>query len=93
MRYAFLHRDPQVLIISTTCDMDVRTKRAFEINKYPGKDFAQIKKILEQRERDEVDRSKKLYNEVYRSEKNYDLLFDTTNSSPDEAIEKILDLE
>lgn len=93
MRYAFLHRDPQVLIIFTKCDIDTRTKRALEINKYPGKDFAQVKEILEQRERDEVDRGKKLYGEDYRDEKNYDMAFDTSNSAPEEAIEQIMDLK
>lgn len=91
-RFGFLYRDPQILIIFTQCDIDVRVKRALELNKYPGKDFAQIKEILEQHERDEVDRCQALYSTDFRSPENYDLLFDTTNSAPEEAVEKILSL-
>ena len=93
LRYGFIHRDPQTLIVFAKCDIDVRVKRALEINAYPGKDFAQIKEILEQRERDEVDRCQALYNGDYRDSKNYDLLFDTTDAAPDEALEKILALK
>lgn len=93
MLYAFLHRDPRLLIIYTDCSIDERVKRALGINKYPGKDFAQIKEILEQRERDDADRCTALYGSDYRDSKNYDLLFDTTNAAPDKAIEMILSLK
>lgn len=93
MRYGFLHRDPQVLIIFTRCDIDVKTKRALSVERYPGKDFAQVKDILLQRKRDEIERGKKLYGEDYTDPKNYDLYFDTTNAAPDEAIEKIMALK
>lgn len=93
LRYAFIHRSPQIIIIFTHCEIDERVKRALEINKYPGKNFAQIKEVLEQRERDEVDRCTALYGSDYRDPKNYDLFFDTTNAAPDEAIDKILSLK
>lgn len=93
MRYGFLHRDPQTLIIFIDCDIDERAKRALEGNKYPGRDFAQIKDIIEQRERDEVDRCQALYKSNYQSPENYDMLFDSTNAAPDEALEKILSLK
>jgi len=93
MTFGFLYRDPQVLIVFTQCDIDTRTKRALELNKYPGRDFVQVKEILEQHERDEADRCQALYGTDFRDSKNYDLLFDTTNSPPDEALEKILALK
>ena len=92
-RYGFLYRDPQVLIIFTQCDVDARAKRALEINAYPGKDFAQVKELLEQQERDDADRCQALYQTDFRDSKNYDLLFDTTDAAPDEAVEKILALK
>lgn len=93
MTFGFLYRSPQMLIIFTQCDIDARTKRALELNKYPGKDFAQVKEILEQHERDEVDRCQALYGTDFRDSKNYDLLFDTTDAAPDEAVAKILELK
>ena len=93
MTYGFLHRDPQVLIVFTRCEIDAKAKRALEVNRYPGKNFDQVKQVLEQRKRNEIERGKRLYNEDFTDEKNYDLKFDTTNASPDEAIEKILSLE
>lgn len=92
LRHGFLHRDPQVLIVFTKCDTDVRVKRALEINKYPGKNFSQVKEILEQRERDEVDRCRRLYGKDYRDPENYDIEFDTTSSPPEVALERILSI-
>lgn len=86
LRYAFLHRDPKTLIVFTHCDINVKVNRALEKNAYPGKNLEQVKQIIEQREKDEVDRSKTLYGEDYREPKNYDIKFDTTNSPPEEAI-------
>lgn len=88
--FGFLYRDPQTLIIFTKCDIDARVKRALEMNKYPQRDFEQVKEILEQKERDEVDRCNALYGQDFRDSKNYDILFDTTNSPPDEALEIIM---
>lgn len=88
--YGFLYRDPQTLIIFTKCDVDTRVKRALEMNKYPGRDFVQVKEVLEQKERDEVDRCKALYAQDFRDAKNYDILFDTTTSPPDVALEIIM---
>lgn len=92
-RFGFLYRDPQTLIVFTQCDIDERAKRALEKKEYPTDDFARVKEILEQEERDEVDRCQALYQTDFRDSKNYDLLFDTTNSAPDEAIAKILEIK
>jgi cytidylate kinase len=86
LRYGFLHRDPKILIVFTFCDINVKVNRALEKNAYPGKGFEEIKQIIEQREKDEVDRSLKLYGQDYRDPKNYDIKFDTTNSPPEEAL-------
>jgi cytidylate kinase len=91
-RHGFLYRDPQVLIVFTKCDIDERSKRALEKKAYPTNDFAIVKEVLEQEERDAVDRCMALYNEDYRDPKNYDMEFDTTDSAPDEAIERIMSL-
>jgi cytidylate kinase len=88
--YGFLYRNPSVLIVYTKCDIDERVKRALAKNDYPGKDFAQVKEILEQVERDYVDRCQALYQQDYREPSNYDLEFDTTNAAPDEALSRII---
>lgn len=93
MEYGFLYRDPQTLIVFTQCDIDERVKRALGLNRYPDRDFAQVKDILEQRDRDDVDRCQSLYGSDYRDSKNYDILFDTTDAAPDEALEKIMELK
>ena len=92
LRYGFLHRDPRVLIVFTKCDIDERVKRALAKNVYPGKDFAQVREILEQAERDQADRCMALYGTDFRDPKNYDMEFDTTDTPPDAAVERIMSL-
>lgn len=91
-RHGFLHRDHTVLVIFTKCDIDERAKRALEKKEYPTNDFAVVKEALEQEERDQVDRCIAIYGQDYRSPNNYDMEFDTTNSPPDEAIERVMSI-
>jgi cytidylate kinase len=92
LRYGFLHRDPRVLIVFTTCGIDERVKRALGKKTYPNRDFVQVKEILEQADRDQADRCVALYGTDFRDPKNYDMDFDTTDTPPDAAIERIMSL-
>ena len=91
-RYAICCKSIPTLLIFIKPDLNVRAKRAKDINKYPNKSIEELKEILLQREKDEVNWGKKLYGEDYdfRDEKYYNLILDSGKLSLEEEL-KIID--
>ncbi len=73
--------------ILLTADLDTRIRR---IMGRENKKFDQVKSEIETRENVELRRYNKIYKMSYLDESIYDLIIDTTNLSPEQIIEKVL---
>ena len=76
-RYAINLRGLSSLLIFLTADLDIRAARVFGLGKYKDKPIEEIKKILCDREADEVALGRRLYNYDYRYSSYYDLVINT----------------
>ncbi|MCU0653329.1 MAG: AAA family ATPase [Candidatus Pacebacteria bacterium] len=85
-RYAIYMRDLPVLLVFLSAELEVRARRGFGLEKYKGKSVDEIKKILCQREVDEVSFSKRLYNYDYRDSAYYHISLNTGMLSQEEEI-------
>ena len=87
-RYAISCKELSVLLVFITANLDVRVNRAKKINKYEGKEKEKIKKILTNREEDEVKVGKQIYGEDYdyRELDQYDVILDSSDLNIEEEI-------
>ncbi len=90
-RYAKSCVGVRALFVFLTSDITIRAKRALATRKYSGKMIEEIKDILKEREKDEVEIGKKIYGEDYdfRDEKYYNLILDSGTLSLAEEINVI----
>ena len=66
------------LFVFLTADLDIRAQRGMRTNKdYQGKSAEEVKSVLLQRERDEVDIGLKLFGRDYRIPSDYDVILDS----------------
>lgn len=85
-RYTVYLRDLPVLLVFLNADLDTRARRGVGLEKYNGHSGEEIKKILYQREADEVAASKRLFDYDYRDSRNYHLTLNTGMLAQDEEI-------
>ncbi|MFA6376382.1 MAG: cytidylate kinase family protein [Candidatus Paceibacterota bacterium] len=85
-RYSIYLRDLPILLVFLTADLDTRARRGLGLAKYNSHSEEEIKKILYQREADEVAAGKRLYNYDYRDSRNYHLVFNTGMLTQEEEI-------
>ena len=71
-----------------TADLDTRVRR---IMGREGKKYDQVKHEILEREKSELERYKILYSANYLDKSLYDLIIDTSNLTPDEIVQKIID--
>ena len=82
-RYSALYAgDSPVLKIFLTADLSLRTDRAFDVCKYSGKSARQISELLKERERNEVELGRLMYDGVDFREAVYDLILDSGHLTP-----------
>ncbi|MBI2651135.1 nucleoside monophosphate kinase [Candidatus Woesearchaeota archaeon] len=74
------------------CDNKVRVERVMKDNRgeEKSKDITSLAAKIKQREISERKRYKELYNADYYDKNLYDLMIDTTNLTPDEVVEEII---
>lgn len=85
-RYTIYLRDLPVLLVFLNADLEIRARRGYGLVKYNNHSEEEIKKILYQREADEVAASKRLFDYDYRDSRNYHLTLNTGMLSQDEEI-------
>ncbi len=85
-RYTIYLRDLPILLVFLNADLETRAKRGVGLAKYNSHSEEEIKKILYQREADEVAASKRLFDYDYRDSRNYHLILNTARLSQDEEI-------
>jgi cytidylate kinase len=85
-RYTIYLRDLPMLLVFLSADLDIRARRGVGLAKYNSHSEEEIKKILYQREADEVAASKRLFNYDYRDSRSYHLTLNTGMLSQDEEI-------
>lgn len=91
-RLAF-HFIPQAVKIFLDADIKTRVQRIFQ-DKRPGesaKTEKQMEKEVLQRQESESKRYQEYYNVDHFDKTNYDLLIDTTDLTPEEIVDKILE--
>ena len=71
-----------------TAELDIRISR---IMGREQKSYDLVKSEILERERCELDRYNKLYNANYHDESIYDIIIETSNLTPDQIVDKILD--
>lgn len=74
--------------IYLTADLATRVKR---IMGREAKNYDQVEREILEREKCEMDRYKKIYNISYSDPVHYDLIIDTSNLTPEQIVQKIID--
>ncbi|MDD5133468.1 MAG: cytidylate kinase family protein [Candidatus Nanoarchaeia archaeon] len=92
MRYGVQYKDPSVLLVLVTANIDLRAKRGLDVDVYKGKSFEEIKKILIGRENNEAKVGKDMYKYDYRDPKHYNLILDSSKLTIEEEISIITNL-
>ncbi|MEK6855092.1 MAG: cytidylate kinase family protein [Nanoarchaeota archaeon] len=83
--------DLPALMIFVQADIEIRAKRMLNSKKCNGQTLEEIKMILHEREKDEVDIGKKLFNGFdYRNFQYYHLTLDAGKMSPQEEFSHVL---
>ena len=93
-RYATICNGLSALLVFLNPSLDIRAERALKIKKYDVETLQKVKKILLQREQDELKIGRELHGQDYdfRNLDNYDLILDTGKLSIKEEVEKIAEL-
>ncbi len=86
VRYAVNLLNLPVLLVFLSADIDIRTQRALETEKYKDMALADIRKLLMRREADEVSTGQRLYSYDYRNSLYYHLSINTAMLSREEEI-------
>lgn len=76
-RYSLCYKNIPALFIFITAPLAVRAERALQTEKYQGKTFAEISKILEAREEHEVEVCKDICGSDYRDISQYHLVLNS----------------
>lgn len=87
-RYAICCKGLPTLFVFIKSNLDNRAERATKTKKYEGKQIAEIKKILKDREKDEVMWGKKLFGKNYdfRDNSHYNLILDSEHLTLQEEV-------
>ena len=85
-RYSIYLHDLPVLLVFLNAHLDIRARRGVGLAKYNCHSEDEIKKILYDREVDELAAGKRLYAYDYRDNRNYHLTLNTGMLSQDEEI-------
>lgn len=85
-RYSIYLRDLAVLLVFLNAHLDARARRGVGLAKYNHHSEEEIKKILYDREADELAAGKRLYAYDYRDNRNYHLTLNTGMLSQEEEI-------
>lgn len=85
-RYSIYLRDLPVLLVFLNAHLDIRARRGVGLAKYNSHSEEEIKKILHDREIDELAAGKRLYDYDYRDSRNYHLTLNTGMLSQEEEI-------
>jgi cytidylate kinase len=91
-RYSIYLRDLPVLLVFLTADLDIRARRGVGLEKYNCRSEEEIKKILYQREIDEIAAAQRLYDYDYRDPAYYHITLNTGMLSQEEEIAIIKNL-
>ncbi len=86
------HFIPKSVKIFLDADLKTRTERVFRQRREEEKfeTIEEAMKKMKERETVNLGRYKKAYSVTYLDKKNYDLVFDTTKTTAEEVVEKIL---
>jgi len=85
-RYAIYLRNLPILLVFLSADLETRANRALGLEKYKGMAIEQVKKILQQREVDEIAAGRRLYNYDYRDSSYYHISLNTGMLNQEEEI-------
>jgi len=79
------------LLVFLTADLGIRAERGMKTNPdYKGRSIEEVKSILMQREKDEVETGLKLFKKDYRILSNYDIVLDSGKMSIEDEAREII---
>jgi cytidylate kinase len=93
MRHGIIAEElPHILRVFISADLDTRTQRALQMDKYKNKAAEEIRRLLEKRERTEVETARALYGETYdfREANRYHLTLNSGLLTVEEKIQSVL---